>query len=157
LGLALLNGLNPSACTEKGESLLSIALLRKEWVIAEMLLQKGAQADRVEPSGTTPLLLLMGAMPSPGSLQDSLERLMVKMLGSGVKRIDHVGPDGYSALMLAVMRMEDRLIDRLLQAGARVNNPNAPRCLWDLARGVGRQALSDRLQAWAADAHLREP
>ena len=81
---------------------------------------------------------------------------MDSMLDKGVVLIDHVGPDGYSALMLAVQRMEERLIDRLLRAGARVTNPGSNRCIWDLARSVGRHSISDRLQAWAADAHLRE-
>jgi len=156
LGLAIFNGLDPSICTKDGESLLSVALRCQDWTAAEMLLSSGADADRVEPDGYTPLLLLMRVMPFSGGLQGRLERLMVAMLGKGTVHIDHVGPDGYSALMLAALRMDEAVVDQLLRAGALVVNPKSSQCLLNMVKSIGRHALSDRLQAWAADACLRE-
>jgi hypothetical protein len=87
--------------------------------VFDVLLLAEGDPDHANQSGQTPLLLLLGARAEPGSQydEDVLLAVLERLLSEGVS-LDAQEQRGYTALHLAALHGQPRVVARLLREGA---------------------------------------
>jgi uncharacterized protein len=126
--------LQVDAANSSGETPLMMAALRGRLEWSRRMLELGAKVNR---NGWTPLHY---AATGP-------EYRVVELLLDRGAAIDALAPDRSTALMMAAMYGSEASVGLLLSRGAAAGLRNARgQRAADLARGVGREGLADRLE-----------
>ncbi|KAM0479067.1 hypothetical protein ACHAPX_005047 [Trichoderma viride] len=111
--LNLLGGveLELDAIDEYGQTALLIAVYKREWPAARLLLERGARVNADRKNGYTPLL---------GAVMEENNDVSQELLNMGVN-VNDTDEDGYSALHFAVLRGNSTIASLLLEAGANID------------------------------------
>lgn len=111
-----------NATTEKGESVLEVAMLKNRCAIAQLLIRSGANVNAKRADGTSPLELFITRRPPRGHTAVSENRCQtLNVLLEAGANVHHCTRQGATALHIAAERNLLPFAEALLKAGADVN------------------------------------